>query len=356
MKLLFHTEFLGGGGAERVIVNLANYFANKTETNVVLVALYPTGNEYEISENVMVRYLFSERYEGPFFKRERCCVPKLRDIIKTEKPDAILAFLPMPCLRVLLTSIGQKVRTILSVRNDPKRDYYSFLHRLLAKTLYSFADKVVFQTKEQQEFFPKRVQKNSVIIMNQVNEKFFETAIVNERKGIVTVGSFKTQKNHKMLIEAFSKISNKITDNLIIYGEGPLREELEVLIKEKGLTERVFLPGHTQDVINSIKGAKAFVLSSDYEGMPNALLEAMALGVPCISTDCPCGGPREIITDGENGFLVPVNDAVSLAEKMLELINNEELQNKFSKEARESAGKFKPDKIFCEWEKVLLNK
>ena len=354
MKLLFHIGLLGGGGAERVMVNLANYFTKESKNEVLLIALYPIENEYEISGNVRVKYLFSERYVGSVFKRDFHSVSQLRKTINEEKPDIVLAFLPIPCLRILVSAIGQKCKTILSVRSDPNFEYYNFFHKVLARTLYGFADVVVFQTQEARAFFPKRIQKKSVIIMNQVNEKFFEADIVNDRKDVVALGRLIKGKNFEMLIEAFSKIYDKITDNLIIYGEGPLREELEVLIKEKGLTERVFLPGHTQDVINSIKGAKAFVLSSDYEGMPNALLEAMALGVPCISTDCPCGGPREIITDGENGFLVPVNDAVSLAEKLLELINNEELKNKFSEEARESAEKFKPDKIFNEWENVLL--
>lgn len=355
MKLMFHTRILGGGGAERVLVNLANDFTKKTGNEVVLVAMHPIKNEYEISENVRVKYLFPKRYEGSVLKRDFYWVRRLRRIINEENPDAVLAFLPIPCLSVLVSSIGQKCKIVLSVRSDPKFEYPNFILRVLAKTLYRFADTVVFQTQEQREFFPKKVQKKSVIIMNQVKEKFFQTDIVNCRKNIVTTGRLLEEKNQKMLIEAFAKISDKITDNLIIYGEGKLRKELEDIVKEKDLIGRVFLPGHTQDVIGSIKGAKMFVLSSDCEGMPNALLEAMALGIPCISTDCPCGGPREIITNGENGFLVPVNDADSLAEKMLELINNEELQNKFSKEARESATKFKPDKIFCEWEKVLLN-
>ncbi len=356
MKLVFHTIVLGGGGAERVMVNLANSFARKTENEVVLVAMRKVKNEYEIDENVKVKYLFSEQCEDTGLNRNFNWIRNLRKIINEENPDVILAFLPGPCLSVLVSSIGRKCRTILSVRSEPKYEYPDFWLRILAKMLYRFADTVVFQTKEQQDFFPKSVQKKAAIIMNQVNEKFFEVGIVNSRKDIVTSGRMFKEKNHKMLIEAFSKISDKVTDNLIIYGEGPLREELECLIKEKGLTERVFLPGHTEDIIDCVKGAKMFVLSSDCEGMPNALLEAMALGVPCISTDCPCGAPREIINDGENGFLVPVNDANFLAGKMLELINNERLQNKFSRKARESATKFKPDKIFLEWEKVILNK
>ncbi|MBE6813823.1 MAG: glycosyltransferase family 4 protein [Ruminococcaceae bacterium] len=355
MKLLFYINTLGGGGAERVIVNLSNYFSRNSTNEVVLVASYPNENEYFIDSTVKKVYLSEERNEDSFLKRNFCCIRELRRIIKAEKPDTALAFMAEPNFRLLLSTFGLSLRKIISVRNDPIREYGNFVYRILSKFLFKYSDLVVFQTQEAKQFFSKKIQKKSAIIMNQVNEKFFATDIVNKRKEIVTVGSFKAQKNHKMLIEAFSKISDKITDNLIIYGEGKLREELEGLIEEKGLTERVFLPGHTSDVIGSIKGAKVFVLSSDYEGMPNALLEAMALGVPCVSTDCPCGGPREIINDAENGFLVPVSDEDFLAKKMLELINNEELQNKFSRNARKSAEKFKPDKIFCEWEKVLLN-
>lgn len=350
MKLFFYINVLGGGGAERVIVNLSNYFSNNLANEVLLVASYPIENEYFVAPTVRKDYLSEERKEESFLKRNIYCIRELRRIIKAEKPDTAVAFMAEPNFRLILSTFGLKVRKIISVRNDPIREYNNFVYRILSKFLFKYADLVVFQTQEAKEFFPEKIQKKSTIIMNQVDEKFFETDIVKERKDIVTVGRLTEQKNHKMLIEAFSKISDKVTDNLIIYGGGPSREELTKLIKENGLTERVFLPGHTSDVIGSIKGAKAFVLSSDFEGMPNALLEAMALGVPCISTDCPCGGPREIINDGENGFLVPVNGVDLLAEKMLELVKNEELQNKFSQKARESAEEFKPDKIFCEWE------
>lgn len=356
MKLLFYTNVLGGGGAERVMVNLANYFANQMNAEIFLFASYPYETEYEISDNVTVKYLDSDISEDSFFRKNYNYIKQLRSFIKEASPDVVLSFLPESNIRVLVASMGLGIKKVVSIRNNPKQEYSNFFYRILAKSLYGFADAIVFQTQEQREFFPKNIQKKSVIIMNQVNEKFFKTDIVEERKNIVAVGRLYEQKNYKLLIEAFSKISNQITDNLIIYGDGPLREELLEIIREKNLTERIILAGRTSDVIGAIKNAKVYVLSSDYEGMPNALLEAMALGLPCISTDCPCGGPREIISDGENGFLVPVNNADSLAEKMLELVKNEELQKEFSKKARESAERFKPEKIFLEWEKVLLNK
>lgn len=356
LKLLFYINILGGGGAERVIVNLSNYFASKTGTEVVLVASYPVKEQYEVNDGVDLRYLVPMQTNDAYFKKNLRYIKELRSIIKNEQPDVTLAFMPEPNFRLLIASIGLKCKKIVSVRNAPEREYASFFYKVLAKILYRCTDMVVFQTNEAKKFFSKKIQKKSVVIMNQVNEKFFDTAIVKRRKDIVTIGRLTEQKNHKLLICSFSKICDKIEDNLIIYGEGPLRDDLTDFIKEKGLTGRVFLPGYTSDVIGSIKDAKVFVLSSDYEGMPNALLEAMALGIPCVSTDCPCGGPREIIKNGENGFLVPTNNADVLAKKMFELVNNEDLQKEFSQKARESAEKFKPNKIFVEWEKVLLNK
>ena len=204
------------------------------------------------------------------------------------------------------------------------------------KILYPLADGFVFQTKEAQEYFDKKIQKKSVIIPNPINEEFICEPYNGEReKKIVTVGRLEEQKNHKMLIKAFSKLPEGLSEyKLIIYGEGSLRPELEKQIKELNLLGRVFLPGQVDDVKNRIYKAGLFVLSSNYEGMPNALMEAMALGVPCASTDCPCGGPRFLIKNEYNGLLYNVNNELELKLAINKIIGDEELSKKISKNAR----------------------
>ena len=179
--------------------------------------------------------------------------------------------------------------------------------------------------------------------------------IEGKRKNIVSVGRLHEQKNQELLIRAFAKISDKVEDNLIIYGQGELREKIEKLIVELKMETRVKLGGIIENVPDAIIGSNLFVLSSNYEGSPNALLEAIALGIPAISTDCPCGGPKEIIEDGENGFLVPVGDVDAMAEKMLYVLKlSQEEINLISKKAKTSAERYRPERVFQQWKNFLL--
>ena len=173
----------------------------------------------------------------------------------------------------------------------------------------------------------------------------------NPIKGtVVTCGRLNEQKNHKMLIEAVEKVVQNNKDVCLhIYGDGDLKNELEQLIENKDLKGVVVLKGATTDVESVLASADIFVMSSDYEGMPNALMEALAVGVPCISTDCPCGGPRMLIKEGENGCLVPVNDSVQMANVLEKLLINQDFKYKLGEKARERALEYRPEKIFREW-------
>ena len=148
---------------------------------------------------------------------------------------------------------------------------------------------------------------------------------VKKEKVIINVGKLMDQKNQKLLIKAFSKIADKYPEyKLKIYGEGPKRKELESLVKELGLSEKVEMPGWTPDIFDKVAAAELFVLSSDYEGLSNALLEAMMLGVPCISTDC--AGSNEIIRNNINGILVPAGGLKELVSAMQRILNDPALQ------------------------------
>ena len=153
-----------------------------------------------------------------------------------------------------------------------------------------------------------------------------------------------------MLINAYISIKDRIDDNMMIYGEGPLREVLQKQIENYDLEEKVFLKGNTNDVPNAIKPAKIYVLSSDYEGMPNALMEAMALGLPCVSTDCPCGGPRALFGEDLKEWLVPVGDDKMMGEKIEKLLKDEDMLKKVGNLMRKRAELFKPSVIIERWE------
>lgn len=351
MKLMFYINTISCGGAERVMVNLSNQFIRKGH-DVIFVTTYQTDQEYKL-DNRMERKVLLERNGYNFIEKNLNCTWQLRKIIKMECPDVLISFMAEPNFRAVCSSLGLKTKNLISVRNDPDREYPNVLFKFCAKFLYRFADCVVFQTKDAQNWFSKPIQKKSCIIMNQVNDKFFQALPAEVHKDIVTVGRLVEQKNHEMLIRAFARIADKTDDNLIIYGDGDRKEALVKLVGELQLTDRVFFPGVISDVSGTVRSAKIFVLSSIYEGMPNALIEAMVLGLPCISTDCPCGGPRELFDGQKNGFLVPIGDENALAKKMLYLIENESVRAELGNCAKETAQQFSPEVVFECWEAVI---
>ena len=352
MKLMFYINTISCGGAERVMVNLANQFVIKGH-EVIFVTTYQMDQEYEI-DNRIERKILLERNDYNFLKKNWTCTRQLRKAIKKESPEVLISFMAEPNFRAICANWGLKTKNLVSVRNDPNREYPNALFKFCARLLYRFADCVVFQTKDAQGWFSKPIRKKSCIILNQVNQQFFQTEPAEVHKDIVTVGRLVEQKNHEMLIKAFAKIADKIDDNLIIYGDGDRKEVLVKLVNDLQLTNRVFFPGVISDVPGMVRTAKIFVLSSFYEGLPNALIEAMVLGLPCISSDCPCGGSKELFDGQKNGILVPVNDENILAEKMLYLIENETTRVQLGNRAKEAAQQFSPEVIFERWEAVIV--
>ena len=359
MNLFFYINVLAGGGAERVVANLANSFS-ELGNQVSVVTSYKVENEYITDDDVERYVLEDSKDESGFVKRNLHRIHKLRNLLKENKPDLLISFMAEPNFRSIIATRFLKTKVIVSVRNDPKQEYPSKATRLLANYLYKMADGIVFQTDDARDFFNKKVRNRSTIIPNQVNSVFYSTPREEDQKDIVTAGRLTKQKNQKMLIEAFSEIKDLTDENLIIYGEGPERSELEKVVKEKDLCNRVFLPGNVSHIEKCLASAKLFVLSSDYEGMPNALLEAMAMGVPCISTDCPCGGPRMVIENGVNGILVPVRDKERMKKAIISLIKNDEMLENYSTLSKENARKYKPELIIHKWDnyfnEVVLRK
>ena len=136
----------------------------------------------------------------------------------------------------------------------------------------------------------------------------------------------------------------------MIYGEGEQRSELEKLAESLGISGHVLLPGNVQDIADKLEKSTMFVLSSDFEGMPNALIEAMALGLPCVSTDCPCGGPKYLIEQGKNGILVPVGDVDALSHAIRGLLSDPEKREQIGKNASTVCERLAPEKIYGQWE------
>lgn len=351
-KIFFYINNLEKGGAERVIIQLASQFCDNG-SEVVIVTSYFGNDEYTVSSNIRRIVLEEEHYVENRIKRNLKLIKKLRSILKKEEPDILIAFMQEPNFRAILATKGLKTKCLISVRNDPNREYAGKIGKFIGKRILPLADGCVFQTKEAQKWFPYKLQKKSKVILNEVSECFFNVEH-SPNNNIVAVGRLCEQKNHRMLIEAFSKIEKDFSEKkLLIYGTGSLKKELELLIEEKKLENKIFLMGTTNDVSQILKTAELFILSSDYEGMPNALLEALAVGVPCIATDCPCGGPKMLIEQEVNGILIPIKDTNQLTIEMRRVLSDKKLRERLGTNAKQKAKEYKPDVVFKQWEQFV---
>lgn len=346
------------GGAERVLVNLADYFVNKGYL-VTMVTQYQRDEEYPLNEKVkrVISDITPEETTGSrivnFVRRFR----KLRRIWKSERPDVILSFIGKNNMMAILTSRFLHIPVAVSVRAEPTEEYYNSWMRFMARNLFARADGVVLQTRRCFDFFPEKVKKKAVILRNPISGSFFRERYEGEReKTIVAVGRVDENKNHELLIRAFAGIAQEFPDHrLIIYGEGECREKFLQLTGELGLSDRILLPGSISNVAEAIEKAGIFVLSSNTEGVPNTLIEAMLMGLTVISTDCPCGGPADLIEDGYNGCLVPVKDKEKMKEKLQLLLSDRQLADKLGENAVKISEKFAADKVLGEWEAFLCS-
>lgn len=348
-KIMLYINVIYGGGAERVMVNLAKYFSENGYDTTLVTSFRSTG-EYPLAPTVRRLTLEETEIKQSRIKRNLSRIKKLRALCKSEKPDILISFMQEPNFRAMIATRGLPVKTLVSVRNDPNKEYAGKLGWFVGKVLLPMADGCVFQTSDAQKWFPERLQKKSRIIYNAVKEDFYQVERTPVRGEIVTCGRLTEQKNHKLLINAFAEVQ-KIYPyaTLKIYGEGALREELQDQIDALDLNEKVFLMGATNNVAKALQTADLFVLSSDYEGMPNALMEAMAAGVPCVSTDCPCGGPRELFAEELADKLVQCGNVKELAEKICKALEAAENGMKEKKRAEI----FKPDRVNQTWKNYI---
>ena len=344
------------GGAERVLVNLADDFVSKGH-RVTMVTQYQKENEYSL--NPAVKRVISDITPAETtsnrvvnFKRRFC---KLRNIWKEEKPDVILSFIGKNNMMAILTSRFLHIPVAVSVRAEPAEEYYNGVMRVLAKTLFVFADKVILQTGRCFDFFPPYIRKKAIILRNPVSESFFRERFTGKRENvIVAVGRVDKNKNHEMLIRAFAGIADEFPDyKVIIYGEGDLRQELIALVEKLRLSDRIFLPGSIDNVSEAIYKTRVFVLTSNSEGVPNTLIEAMMMGLTVIATDCPCGGPAELISNFKNGILTPVGDVEKLQENLQNALKNLHASDAMGVAAKETADIYKKEKVCKEWEDTL---
>lgn len=355
-KIMFYINAIHDGGAERVMINLTKYFS-EAGYDTVLVTSFRDKWEYTVPEHVKRLSLENTEIKQSRWRRNLSRIYKLRQLCKKEKPDILVSFMAEPNFRALLATIGLPTKNLVSVRNDPEVEYGGKIGRLIGKYLLPLADGCVFQTEEAKKWFPQKLQSKSRIIYNSVKEDFYHIQRKPNKGEIVTCGRLEKQKNHALLIQAFANVVKKYPDaTLKIYGEGSLKEMLQNKINELNLQGKAFLMGATNHVEKILETADLFVLSSDFEGMPNALMEAMAAGVPCISTDCPCGGPRELFGDEMAVYLTSINNSSELAKRLNAFYClNESERAQVGKKIKKQSKLFMPDLVNLAWFEYVEN-
>lgn len=365
-KIAFYIGSLTIGGAERVICNLAEYFYS-IGYQVYVVTKLREDKEYELHEGIerIIADITATEQTGSRIGNLRARIRKLRGIWKDIRPDIIVSFIGKNNLMALASAKPLGIPVVVSVRSAPSREMASKAMKFSCMLLFRKAAGIVLQTTEAIEFFPRSLQKkvtilqNSIspVLLNYVDSAKKSSMDIIKRNDIIAVGRIDDNKNEKMLVDAFAAIAEKYSDwNVKLYGDGERMEELSSYTEQLGLKDRISFCGSVGDVPKRMMEASIFVLPSRIEGMPNSLIEAMTLGLPCISTDCPCGGPRDLIESGVNGILVPVDDVTALSDSLERLINDSELRDSLGNNAKRIIDRLHPDIVNTRWQEYIESK
>lgn len=348
-EICFIMPSLVGGGAERVASILTTQFANMgTKTTLFLVKQDVV--EYKVDSCVKIDTSLCGEKKNPIAQ-----IYEIRKLMRSNPNATFVSFLTYQNIYTVLAGIGLRNNTIVSLRNDPK--HLKGKQRLLQATIrmiFYLADGVVFQTKDAQEYYPEAIQKKSKVILNPLQDNLPDYNVQTTEKKLITFCRLQPQKNLKMAIKAFHTFHNEYPEYTYhIFGKGDEKENLLKLIEDLGLQESVFIEDFKKNILEEAITYRAFLLTSDYEGLSNSMIEAVAMGMPAICTDCPIGGAKMIIENEKNGFLVPVGDENALVQAMKK-ITDIDTCIAVSNEAKKLAEQLKANAIAKQWCDILF--
>lgn len=363
MKIIFLLSSLGAGGAERVATTLCNEWAS-AGNEVTLIATYPGKQEsfYAINKAVDVVHLADiVRVNQKSFLGYLSRLSSLRSLLISRKADVVVSFLPNVNVAAILATAFTGIPVIVSERSDPSSRKVSVIWRLACLVTYRFANAVVAQTEAAAESCRRiyRTRRNVFCIPNPLPSgiegfRKSDSKEAGSRAVLLSLGRLVPSKQIEHAIEAFSGVIHENPSwDFHIYGDGPARPELECLVREIGLKERILFKGPTQQAWAVMERAEAFVLTSRAEGFPNALLEAMAVGIPCVAYDCP-SGPKEITRNGEDGILVELNDKSALKKAIGNLLANQATRESLRERSRKNIlSTYSLQSIMLKWEQLF---
>lgn len=355
MKMLFVMPVMKYSGAPKMMATVANWFAEAGEDVTVCTFLDPEITQ-KLHENIQKDCLNFKRSQSrigrltlDYLRLRKAIIHYVLD----KKPDVLMTFGDIFSTTALKALKKAGITTVVSERVDPSgTDLISRYKRKAFKNASGF----VFQTDGAKNCFDSAVRERSYVVPNPVTLGDAECVPFAERqKKIVSVGRFEfKQKRQDVLIRAFEKVHEKYPDYVLcFYGDGPDLAKAKEMVAQSPAKDFVCMPGAVSPVEDYIKDAELSVLSSDYEGIPNAVIEAMNMCVPVVSTDCSPGGARLLLGEDEFGYVVPCGDAEALAEKMIYALSHPEEAQEKSAKAKASLERFEPSKIAEMWRKAV---
>jgi GalNAc-alpha-(1->4)-GalNAc-alpha-(1->3)-diNAcBac-PP-undecaprenol alpha-1,4-N-acetyl-D-galactosaminyltransferase len=349
------------GGAQRVMALMGNHWAAHGH-DVTLVTLGPHSMDWFELHHLVKRVSLNLLSESAHFGQALCQnalrVLRLRDELRRLRPDVVISFMGSTNMLTILASRGLDIPVIISERTNPHRQAIGVVWNTLRSLLYRHADALVVQSSALRDWAREvAVSARVDIIPNPINPEFNGSAKAANRRGsgrtVVAMGRLVRTKGFDLLIEAFARCAGQHPEwSLVILGEGEERSNLESLIVATGLQERVRLAGSVPRPSHILGQADLFVLSSRFEGFPNALMEAMACKLAVISTDCP-NGPRDIVRDGVDGLLIPPDDVNALAKGMDRLMADPVERQRLGARAMEVVERFSLEKIMSMWDELV---
>jgi GalNAc-alpha-(1->4)-GalNAc-alpha-(1->3)-diNAcBac-PP-undecaprenol alpha-1,4-N-acetyl-D-galactosaminyltransferase len=360
MRLTLVIPSLERGGAERVMCSLANAWAEQGH-EVALLTLNREGPPAFPLHTSVKRYQLGMASEPANFavtaSRQSARIRALRRQFRQARPDVIISFIVYSNILTLLAARGLKIPVIVSERTDPGYKIGP-VWELLRRLAYRWADMLVCQTQASLEWFRKRYGLNGCVIPNPVSltseaEHDLSTRRSYGANTVLAMGRLSYEKGFDLLLDAFAQVADRHPEwSLKVIGDGPLRPQLIAQCDRLKLAHRVSLPGSVSDPFPTLRSADLFVLPSRFEGFPNALCEAMSVGLPAISCDCP-SGPAEIIRNGIDGMLVRPQDVGALASALDLLMTDSTLRKRLGMHAPEVLERFSLPKILLMWEEAF---
>ncbi|WP_299128694.1 glycosyltransferase [uncultured Winogradskyella sp.] len=357
-KIAFVIGAMSPGGAERVITNLSNQLINDFE--VTIITFTEEEPFYPLNESVNIVPCF-KTLEAPksaigSLKLNYKLLKRVSKITKEHNIDLLIGFITSANVIATLAAKLNKIPCLISERNDPLKGDIPKFWLILRKLVYPKADCLIVQTEKVKQVYANTIKtKEMVVLPNPIStdlSKLRKDYSTDRENIILSVGTFNNDKRQERIISAFEDL--QLDDwQLLLLGDGPNESKLKTIVKDRNLSHKVTLIPKVKNVEDYYNKAKIFAFASKAEGFPNVLLEAMHFGLPSLSTDCNYG-PSELIEDGQNGFLVPVNDQDLFVEKLGELVFKKELHVAFSKKSRDTTEKFIDTHVTSSWKKLIL--